>query len=84
MDFNNHPLYPWLSQLRRELHAHPELGFEEVWTTQKIKDTLRGLGLESQDLPRRQNRRHLPHRGPARPQDPWPCGRTSTPCPLRN
>jgi len=32
--------------IRRDLHAHPELGFEEHRTAQVIEDQLRSLGLE--------------------------------------
>lgn len=34
---------PVLRDLRREFHRHPELGFEEVWTTAKIKEVLSSL-----------------------------------------
>jgi amidohydrolase len=37
--------------LRRDLHAHPELGFAEARTTQLIVDRLRGLGLHPQVQP---------------------------------
>ncbi len=39
-----------LVALRREFHAHPELGFQEFATSQKIADYLRGLGLEPQTV----------------------------------
>src|SRR6185503_3453850 len=32
--------------VRRELHAHPEIGFEEVQTAGRIARTLRELGIE--------------------------------------
>ena len=32
---------------RRELHAHPELGFEETWTSQFIADKLESFGIET-------------------------------------
>ncbi len=32
--------------IRRDLHAHPELGFEEYRTAQVVEDQLRSLGLE--------------------------------------
>jgi hippurate hydrolase len=35
-----------LVALRRDLHAHPELGFEEVRTAAIVADRLRALGLE--------------------------------------
>ena len=34
---------------RRDLHAHPELGFEEVRTSGIVAERLRKLGLEPQD-----------------------------------
>lgn len=36
-----------LIDLRRDLHAHPELGFEEVRTARIVADQLRGLGIET-------------------------------------
>jgi amidohydrolase len=44
-----HPLsidLPALIDLRRDLHAHPELGFEETRTSALIADRLSGLGFE--------------------------------------
>lgn len=40
-----------LTSTRRDLHEHPELGFEEVRTTGVILDRLRALGLEPTVLP---------------------------------
>ena len=37
MDSDNHPLYNWLSEVRRDFHMHPELGLKEFRTTAKIK-----------------------------------------------
>jgi amidohydrolase len=37
--------------IRRELHAHPELGYGEKRTTQLIVDTLQAAGLDPQVLP---------------------------------
>ncbi|MBH0119087.1 amidohydrolase [Rhodococcus sp. HM1] len=37
---------------RRDLHAHPELGFAEHRTTAVVRDHLRSLGLEPVTLPR--------------------------------
>jgi amidohydrolase len=40
---------PWEQDaiaLRRHLHTHPELGFEEVWTSGFVAQRLRDLGLE--------------------------------------
>lgn len=45
-------LEPELRALHRDFHRHPELGFEEVWTTAKIKDVLGGCpGIEIRALP---------------------------------
>ena len=41
-----------LIAFRRDLHAHPELGFAEHRTTQRIIDRLRRAGLEPARLPR--------------------------------
>jgi amidohydrolase len=38
-------LGPELIRIRRDLHAHPELGFEEFRTAALVADTLRELGL---------------------------------------
>ncbi len=35
-----------LTEIRRDLHAHPELGFEETRTAAIVADFLRGVGLE--------------------------------------
>ena len=32
--------HPELTALRRDLHAHPELGFEEVYTAARVKEAL--------------------------------------------
>ncbi|MES2530661.1 MAG: M20 aminoacylase family protein [Pseudomonadota bacterium] len=32
--------------LRRDLHAHPELGFEEVYTAARVKEALRSFGVD--------------------------------------
>ncbi|WP_082171759.1 M20 aminoacylase family protein [Methylobacterium indicum] len=39
-------LHPELSALRRRIHAHPELGFEEVKTAALVAEKLRAWGLE--------------------------------------
>ena len=39
-------LQPKLVQLRRHIHAHPELGFQEFQTGQFVSDTLTSLGVE--------------------------------------
>jgi amidohydrolase len=35
----------WIVEIRRELHRHPELQYEEVRTSQKVRDTLDELGI---------------------------------------
>lgn len=40
-----------VTDIRRELHAHPELAFAEKRTTQLIVDTLQALGLSPEVLP---------------------------------
>ena len=37
---------PELMALRRDLHAHPELGFEEVYTSGRIKEALKLCGVD--------------------------------------
>ena len=37
-----------LIQIRREIHAHPELGFQEHQTSQTISDVPTALGIEHQ------------------------------------
>ncbi|MBI5876982.1 MAG: amidohydrolase [Chloroflexi bacterium] len=37
-----------LIDIRREIHAHPELGFREFKTSQKVSDVLTSLGIEHQ------------------------------------
>ncbi len=46
-----HPLYPWLVEVRRDFHRHPEVGFKEIRTSGKIREVLRGLGARFQELP---------------------------------
>lgn len=36
-----------LTRIRRDLHAHPELGFEEVRTSGVVADLLQGWGIET-------------------------------------
>lgn len=37
---------PWMVDIRRDLHQHPELGLEEHRTSRKVQDQLAGLGIE--------------------------------------
>ncbi|NCP82598.1 MAG: amidohydrolase [Comamonadaceae bacterium CG_4_9_14_0_8_um_filter_57_21] len=39
-------LHPELTALRRELHAHPELGFEEHYTAERVAQALRLCGVD--------------------------------------
>ncbi|RYG08816.1 MAG: amidohydrolase, partial [Burkholderiales bacterium] len=38
--------HPELTALRRDLHAHPELGFEEVYTSARVREALRLCGVD--------------------------------------
>ncbi|WP_313071765.1 M20 aminoacylase family protein [Melaminivora sp.] len=38
--------HPELTALRRDLHAHPELGFEEVYTGARVREALRACGVD--------------------------------------
>ncbi len=38
--------HPELTALRRDLHAHPELGFEEVYTAARVQEALRACGVD--------------------------------------
>nr|MDP2192490.1 M20 aminoacylase family protein [Rhodoferax sp.] len=39
--------YPELTAFRRDLHAHPELGFEEVYTAARVKEALQRCGVDA-------------------------------------
>ena len=39
-------LHPELTAFRRDLHAHPELGFEEVYTAARVKEALQQCGVD--------------------------------------
>lgn len=38
--------HPELVALRRDLHAHPELGFEEIYTAARVQEALRVCGVD--------------------------------------
>jgi amidohydrolase len=38
--------HPELTALRRDLHAHPELGFEEIYTSARVKESLKLCGVD--------------------------------------
>ncbi|MGV1867151.1 MULTISPECIES: M20 metallopeptidase family protein [unclassified Rhizobium] len=40
------PLEPRLIEIRRDIHAHPEIGFDTFRTAQLVADELRALGLD--------------------------------------
>ena len=42
-------LLPWMIEIRRDLHQHPELGLEEHRTSKKVQDLLDDMGIEHQD-----------------------------------
>lgn len=37
----------WLSNIRRDLHMHPEIAYQEVWTTKRILAALAEIGVEA-------------------------------------
>ncbi len=39
-------IFPEIKKWRHELHAHPELGYEEEWTSNFVADKLTSFGLE--------------------------------------
>ena len=39
-------ILPWLIEVRREFHQHPELGLEEHWTSARVQELLDGMGIE--------------------------------------
>ncbi len=39
--------HPELTAFRRDLHAHPELGFEEVYTAARVKEALQRCGVDA-------------------------------------
>ena len=45
-------LEPELVELRRDLHAHPELAWQEERTTAKVADRLSAAGIDVQLLPK--------------------------------
>jgi hippurate hydrolase len=38
--------HPEIAALRRDLHAHPELGFEEVYTAARVQEALKACGVD--------------------------------------
>ena len=44
-------LFEYTQAIRRDLHQHPELGFEEVRTAKIVSDELRKMGLEIINAP---------------------------------
>ncbi len=48
MDFEEHPLYAWLSEFRRDIHRHPETANQESRTTAKLKDLLESLSVPAE------------------------------------
>ena len=78
-----------LVALRRDLHAHPEIGRAEVRTTEVVADRLRLAGLDPVLLPGTGLTCDIgADRRPAEPyadapSTPWRCAPTSTPCRCR-
>jgi hypothetical protein len=48
--------HPELTALRRDLHAHPEIGFEEHYTAQRVVGSLMVRGVGRHSHRQRQNR----------------------------
>jgi amidohydrolase len=48
---NKKDLFEWIRDVRRDLHAHPELAFKEFRTTERIREILTGLGWDAQPVP---------------------------------
>jgi amidohydrolase len=44
-------LFEWIRDVRRELHAHPELSFQEFRTTERIREWLTRIGWEARPVP---------------------------------
>ena len=42
-------ILPWMSEIRRDLHQHPELGLEEHRTSKKVQSILDEIGIEHED-----------------------------------
>ena len=42
-------LQGWLEEVRRDLHMHPETGFDLAYTIEKVKSELRAMGYDPQD-----------------------------------
>jgi amidohydrolase len=47
---NKKDLFEWIRDVRRDLHAHPELAFKEFRTTERIREILTGLGWEARPV----------------------------------
>ncbi len=50
-NYQDHPLFHWLKELRRDFHRHPEIGFEETRTSAKIRQVLDELGVDVIETP---------------------------------
>ena len=48
---NKKDLFEWIRDVRRDLHAHPELAFKEFRTTERIREILTGLGWDARPVP---------------------------------
>jgi amidohydrolase len=44
-NYADHPLFTWLRDLRRDFHRHPEIGFEETRTADRIRALLTQMGV---------------------------------------
>ena len=68
-------IYPELVEIRRDFHRHPEPGFEEKWTSARIRERLDGWGI-SYEYPVAGTGIAADRAGETR----WPCGLTWMPC----
>ena len=50
-DVDHSDMIQWVTQVRRDLHAHPELAFQEQRTTSRLLEILSGLGWEANPVP---------------------------------
>lgn len=49
LQLRSEAIFPFVQQVRRHLHAHPELSFEEVETARYVAKELRKMGLHPQE-----------------------------------
>jgi len=73
--------HPELTALRRDLHAHPELGFEEIYTSKRVKEALKLCGVDESTKASGARVWWASFGGAARPAAAWwACVPTWMPC----